>query len=193
MGRIIADVISLDLFLSNYVLFRGSAMEYNGKKIAIISPSFNGKTTFVKSVLLKGGKYITEDVLIFSPRTLKTFIACPKNMHPHPFLRRILEEGRPKTMLSEILHPGSICDEKKLELDEIFLTYNSYKPTKICFTDFFMRLSLLFMTNYFVRSLIFGENLSESVLSKIDKIRKTKFKHKIVAIHDFDYLSLLEK
>ncbi|MDD4353355.1 MAG: hypothetical protein PHN56_02760 [Candidatus Nanoarchaeia archaeon] len=182
IGKHISDFINLDLFLNNYNVIRGCAFAYRGKNVIIISPIFNGKTTLLKDILIKGGKYIAEDLLIINFFENKIY---PSSPHLWNYSRKINKE------LSGI-DTHQIIDNSR-NIDQLNLLQNSikpemeYKPSKDLL-DYLLINSLFFLTNLMLRSFIVEEGLSKKVMKKIGDISKIK-KYSFLNINDFKYFS----
>lgn len=78
VGEHISNLVNLDLFLNEFILFRGCAFQKNNRVSCVVAPGFNGKTTLLKKILSGGGKYIAEDLLIFDLKKNQVFPTCPR-------------------------------------------------------------------------------------------------------------------
>ena len=193
VGKVIADIIDLDLFLDGYIIFRASfCFQYKGQNIGIIAPSFNGKTTFLEKILNnKNARYISEDNLI---------IDIDKNVI-YPTMSRTQNKlssigSRRKTDIRGVLSAGNTIYDGPVSLDKLFIivnstTKNQYRHHKTIFEAFFLK-SLYFLEDFFVRSYIFENNLTFDVYQQISKIKNLNIEYKFLNIKNFNFNSIFE-
>lgn len=184
VGRHIADFLSLDLFLKDYISIRGCAFNYKGSNFCVIGPSMNGKTSLIKDVLEKDGKYIAEDVLIFNFKENKIYPTAGItnfNRLSNKIVNALLE------------HKEVISNPQ--DINKIFLIQNSTsKDCKIIdkeIFDYFNLNAFLFLKNHIVKSYIFEKKLANVIFNKINKTRSLKIIYKFKLIKNFDFNDLL--
>lgn len=186
VGRHIEDFINMELFLAGYTVFRGSAFAFHGKNIALIAPSFNGKTELIKKILLNGGKYISDDITIINLEENKIYPTASF----HNFGRMA------NKLLKNELNSGNIIS-KAVCLDKIIGFQNS---TNIDFVaperTFFQYLnlnSLLYFKNHFIKTYIFAENITSKIFSQIDKLKFTKINFLSLNIKNYNFDKLFNE
>lgn len=164
-GKHISDFINLDLFLKGYILLSGCAYQLKEKNICVIAPGFNGKTTLIKNIISKGGKYISEDLLIINFEKSKIFPTSPRTFN---YFRVVNKK------LTDSLGNSSIVKEE-MNIDEIFLLQNTIKPDPNYkahkkLINYLFTGSIFFLNNNFVRSYIAEENINKRIISIINKL-----------------------
>lgn len=185
LGRHIADIINLQLFLSGYILFRGCSFQFKGENYCVMAPAFNGKTTLVTEVLEKGGKYISEDVLVIN--------FLERKIYPHSVISNNGREAN-KT-LSKTCREGNFL-KKPVKIDNLYLVQNSTNfayqvPSKGVF-DYFYLNSLFFLNNPFIKSYVFTEGWSEKIFSLIQKMKTFPINSHFVHVQNFDFSKIFD-
>jgi len=188
VGRHIRDIIELDLFLHGYItILGGFTLNYKNKNITVIGPSMNGKTTFLKKMVEKGGKYISEGPIIINFK--KKYIYPCSNLERHG-----RKEGR---MLYQVLSRKTNYHTQKVRSNKIYFTVNStspfFKTTKKEAFDFVFFRSLFFLKNPFTLSYIFKNNLVKKVFSQIESLKKLDHKDiEFFPIKNYNYSKIFE-
>ena len=184
VGEHIFGMIYLHLLLDEFIIMRGIAMQFNDKNICISAPGFNGKTTLLKNVLRKGAKYIAEDYLVLNLAENKVYPTCPL-IKENFWQRRKIDN-----ILKKLLKKNSIL-ENSVSIDNIYLIQNSnnlnYKAINKLFIDFVLLGSLYFLDDFFVRSFIFEEGLTNTVFDRIHELKNLNINYKFVEIKNFDF------
>lgn len=186
-GRHLSDLINLDLFLQDYVIFWGCGIKLNHKTVGIIAPSFNGKTSFIKYCLENEAKYISEDVLIINFLENKIYGSGPRfNNFGRSINRKFIGQLTSQNVVSEAK-----------SLDKLLLVTNTTDESKKVSNDkdlfeFMLLNSLLFLNNPFIRSYIFEEGLTQKVFEKIESYRTAGFVSKYVNIRNFEFDKLIK-
>lgn len=186
IGKLISSIIHLDLFLEDINIFRGCALEYNGENICIISPSFNGKTTLISSLLLKKNstKYIAEDMLICNFTTM--------SVYPTP--ARYKNYGRSSNKNLKEVVKLTKNNTAKLKIDQLYFLQNTLnernEPLDKNILDYFPTCSLFFLNNNFARTYISERKLFTIILEKIINISKQNNYGKSVTINNFDFTKI---
>lgn len=188
IGKHIADMIDFNLFLSGFIVFRGSScFNYNGQNIAIIAPSFNGKTTFLKKMLKKQNvKYISEDNLILNINDKKVYPTSPSNDGKMNFIG----SGRKQSNFKKNLNANNIICEGNLPINKLFIIVNSADGNQCSSKDFFeifMLKSLYFLEDFFVRSYIFENKLTFNFYNQLLKIKKADIDFIFLNIKNFNF------
>jgi len=183
IGRHISDIISLDLFLRGYIMFQGSALNYKGKNICLIGPSFNGKTSFVKSILEKGGKIIADDIIILN--------LDKDTVYPISYQFKNICTRKIQKEISGITDNQNII-KQPVKIDKLFLIQNSinkeYNTKNKNLFEYINLCSLFFLKNNFIRSYIFEENLISTVYNMIIKIqKKDDTDYKFINLKNFNF------
>jgi hypothetical protein len=162
-GKHLSDLINLDLFLQDYVIFRGCSVLVKNKTISVVGPSFSGKTSFMQSSLKDDSKYIAEDILVinFFKKTI-----CGSGPHFSNFGRivnkKLHNQLTSRNIIREIRH-----------LDKLFFITNSTNESENNFInkdpfEFLLLSSLFFLNNPFIRSYIFEKKLTRKLFKKIE-------------------------
>lgn len=185
VGRHIADIINLDLFLGDLVTLNGSALVYEGSTYCIVSPSFNGKTTLISNLLSKSNsKYIAEDILIID---LSKMTVYPTSFRTDFFVARKTNKQLRRNFSNEKV------ETRNCKINNLFLFYNSinsdYLGAEKNFCEFFDLLGTNFLRNYFIKAIIFFENLTSVVDSKRSRISelKSKVNYNFFSIDNFNF------
>lgn len=182
-GKHLSDFINLDLFLHDYLVFKGCSFIYKDKFYGLIIPSNNGKTILVNNLMRNGAEYFSDDLLLFEKSTLRAYQTIyrenltRKGIYDHNLAKKIQKR------------------EPRL-LDYLYLVHNNtHVPSENNrrFIDFLIGSSMFFLGNRFIRSYLSGEGKTEEFLGKVDQLRhfcseKIKFK----LIRDFDYSSFFD-
>ncbi|MFA4942599.1 MAG: hypothetical protein WC564_03125 [Patescibacteria group bacterium] len=191
-GRNIADLIELELFLSGYIIFRGSTcFLYNNDSVAIMSPSFNGKSSFLKKMLIDDKiQYISEDILILDVKSQVIYPTAPKEFS----VSGSFKSGRKNIVLSDLLNTCNIINNP-INLDNLLIVVNSTVDKSVSeknlFDAFFLK-SMSFFENSFVKSYIFENNLSGYIYQQICNIKNDlTIKCKFINVKNFDFESIL--
>lgn len=184
LGEFLCNLIDLQLFLQGFVIMRGIAFNYQNKNIGLSAPGLNGKTTFLKSLLQKGARYIAEDYLVLDLNNNLIYPTCP-------LLTNIWWQGRHNgSGLSQLLDSNSTI-QTPVPLDELFLVTNSLdsdnQQSEKKISDFVLLNSLYFLNNLFVRSYIFDNNLTETVLNRLESFRHLDLNYKFISLKNFNY------
>lgn len=180
VGKLISDIIALDLFLNDYVLFYGSAFRYQDKNYGLVAPSYNGKTTFLNSIIQKKGQYISEDIVIINFEKNEVF---PVGIRQKNFLRST------NKILSKSL-AGKDLLVHKLKLDNLIFATNSTSAEKHLKSNHslldFLNLCSLTFNSTFAKSYIFQNNLSQKIFNKTDKLRKIKIHYQQISSYRYE-------
>lgn len=186
-GRHISDLINLDLFLDDYVMFRGCAVRYKNKNICIIAPGYNGKTSFVRALIEEGGEYIAEDILILN---LKEGFAFATSNYIKHFVKSSNRE------LGSILNSKNILSER-VKIDKLFLVQNStekeYFARNKNLYEYINLNSLFFLSNTLVRSYICEEGLTETIFNKMHELKNMRVKYLFVNPRDFEFKKIVRE
>ena len=174
-GKIIADFINYELFLMNYIVLRACAFKINNTTIIIVAPGFNGKTSVIEKVLNSGGKYIAEDLIVWSPEKECVWgtAAFAKNF------------GRKenKSIVSKLTKNNILSGP--IAYDTIYFAYNStikseHNDVKNLVSYLFVN-SMFFLNNNFVKLAMFQNNEADRVLSRLTQMSQfletSKIKH----------------
>ena len=155
VGKIVSDMITLDLTLNGYIVVRGCSYKQNGRVYAMIRPSLNGKTSIIYSKLKQNANYISEDILVISSANGIVFptIALSKN-YGRKINRQLYELAKDKVVnsiskldeLKLLVPPGDFKDPDPAKLFREYLLLNGY----------------LFLDNRFIKAYIFASGLSIS-------------------------------
>lgn len=184
VGEHISNLIELDLFLHGHVILRGIAAQVKGKNIGISAPGFNGKTTLLKKLLQAGAEYIAEDYLVLHLQERVVYPTCPLVQENFWRRRKIDSE------LSNLLKRSTIF-KNPAALDMLYLIQNSenpeYQADEKKFVDFLLLNSMYFLDNFFVRSYIYDQRLTETVFTRVQEIRDLNINYTFVGIKDFDF------
>ena len=183
-GRHLADLITFDLFLKGYVLIRGSAARYQDKNLAFIAPSYNGKTSLIKEIIDKGGKYIAEEFYIFNIKSHNIF-STPCLISDERLINRRLKQ---KLFLHNTIKGISRVDKFILYLNR---STNKEQYKKIDFFDFIILRSLFFFKSDFVKSYMFTERAAKKIFENINNIKKLNLNYKIIYINNYQFDDLL--
>jgi len=185
VGRHIADLINLEIFLEGFIFFQGCAFRYHSKNICIIAPGFNGKTSLTKMILDKGGKYIAEDRIVINYKENKVY---PTNIRTDFFTRKINKKIK-------ILSMGKVI-EISSNINKLFIIQNStntkYNSIAKTFFDYLNLCSLAFSKNPVIRAYIFEENLSEILSNKINELKQLEIDYKFENVKNFNFDILIK-
>jgi len=180
IGRHIADVINLELFIKDFISIRGCAFSYKGNNICVIGPGMNGKTSLLSAILKNGGKYIAEDVLILNFKENKMYPTSNINN----FNR--LSNKTLKTLLTykEIV-------SKPLDINKIFLIQNSTNQdddvvNKKIF-EYFNLNAFQFLTNHFIKAYMFEKKLTDKIFDKINMLRSSRITYQFKLVKNFNF------
>lgn len=193
VGRHLSDLINLELFLTDYLVFRGCAFIYKEKTICLIAPGLNGKTTLIAKMVKKGCQYLTEDILIINFKKRLLYPCSPRSdffaREPSWKLGRIVSKV-PKEKYCRMVQSG-------VKVDKIYLVQNvtnqKFNPKPKTFFDYLGLNSFAFNRNPFVRSFIFEENYTKEVFNKLNKFRKPGIDCEFRQIKNFDYEKVFEE
>lgn len=184
VGDYLSSLIALDMFLNDYVYVRGSAVNYKGKNICLMAPSFNGKTSLVIKALESGGRYIADDHLVINLRENKVYPTTP-------VINRFLLNRVATKRLGGIIQNHKILTLPQ-NIDRLFIYQNSmneeYQTAEKGLIDFFY-MDNFFLYNPFVCTFIFEEGLRKTVCEKIDDL--SKFNYNFASFYNFDFDSIL--
>lgn len=186
VGRLIADIINLELFMNGFTVFRGCAVRRNNETNCIIGISFNGKTTYVKDVLKSGGKYISEDFVILDLERNEIYPVSP--------YKKIQNFARASNrQLITYISTENVIKEKS-HIDNLFLVQNStvpgYQSNKKTINDFLLLSGLSFLNSRITRSIIVEEKMRETLFKRIDSLNEIKYPYKFINIKDFNFNEL---
>lgn len=184
-GKHLADFISLDLFLSGFVIFQGSAVSYRGKNICIVGPSFNGKTFAIAKIIENyQGKIIADDLLA---------INFTNNLiYPMAFKHKMIGTRKIQKKISNLIKPSDILD-RPVEITSIFFIKNSVGEKSEVkdpnnFSEFLYLCSTFFLHNRFINSYVFEEKLFGEILRIQNKLRETKLdNYEFISIRDYNF------
>lgn len=183
VGRHIADIINLELFIKDFILIRGCAFNYKGNNSCVIGPAMNGKTSLLNDIFKKGGKYITEDILILNFKENKIYPTSNVNN-----FNRLTN----KSLNTLLIHKDIIS--KPVDINKIFLiqnfTSNDGDVVNKKIFDYLNLNSFLFLNNHITRSYIFETKLADEIFDKINNLRSSKiiYEHKSIKNFNFDFL-----
>lgn len=187
VGRHISDLINLDLFLADYIMFRGCAVRYKNKTICIIAPGHNGKTSLVKTLIEDGGEYIAEDILVLN---LKEGFAFATSNYIKHFAKSSNRE------LGNILNKEKIVSEQ-VKIDKLFLVQSSTEKDYVAknknLYDYINLNSLFFLSNNLIRSYIFEENLTETIFNKMHELKNMQVEYLFVNPRGFDFKKIVRE
>lgn len=169
VGRNLRDLIDLELFLDGIItLVGGFSINYEGQISTIVGPSMNGKTTFLKSAIEKGGCYISEGPVIINLKD-KSVYPC-SNIERHGRKEGRLLYGLIKKLPTKMVN--------KVKIDKLYFITNSTDPS---FTDinkdifdFILFRSLFFLKNPFVSSFIYKKKLMGKILKRMNEFKNIK-------------------
>jgi len=187
-GKHLADFISLDLFLSGFVIFQGSAVSYRGKNICIVGPSFSGKTfAITKTIESCQGKIIADDLLAIN--------FANNLIYPMAFKHKMIGTRKIQKKISKLIKPSDIID-RPVEITSIFFIKSSVGRRSEAkdlnnFSEFLYLCSGFFLHNRFINSYIFEEKLFDEILTIQNKLREAKpdnYKFISVCDYNFDFL-----
>lgn len=181
IGRHIADLINLHLFLKGYLIFFGSvAINYNSKNILMIGSSGIGKTNFINLSLNKGVRLISEGLAIVN---LKKKILYPRHY------RDFYGSKQNQILVKKISINQLITTPVKL--DKVLLIRTSTNPTysieKRNFFDYFFYRSLFFLKSPYVNSIIFKNKLTRKVIALINKYKKRTINYYFKEITNYNF------
>ncbi|MFA5178379.1 MAG: hypothetical protein WC427_02355 [Candidatus Paceibacterota bacterium] len=182
VGTNISDFINLELFINDYILFRGCSFDYNGTVACITAPGFNGKTSMMGDVLKNGASYIAENNLLISFFEKKVYPTCPfiKNLWNLKGFNHVLKR----------LFKKNILVKNSKNFTELLLVQNSTSNIiahNKNIREYLMLNSLYFLDNLFIKSFIFENGILSDVVAKIDKISIFDSDCKFVSIKNFKY------
>ena len=184
VGKHMADIISLDLFLGNFFVIGGCAFTYKSNNYCVIAPSFNGKTTLISNILNnKDSKFISEDILVMDLFNMKIYPIAPRT---NLFARKTNKE-----LVTNFLKDRIEIGVQRI--DNLFLFYNSrnsdYLGKDKKLSDFFNLLGFNFLRNPYVNSVIFFEDLTSVIREKKSSILELedKIKYKFFPIKNFSF------
>jgi hypothetical protein len=183
-GKHISDFIILDLFLHGINVFGGCAIEYDEKKVGIITPGMNGKTTFINQLVKQNklSKYIAEDIFICN---FDKMISYPTMAYKHKFARNINNE-----LCNNIKNIEKHTDVFKI--DNIYLVQNftekiDNKIKNKYIMDYLSVCSLYFLNNNFVRAYITNERMMSKIMQNIKNIEKHGDSCTFIKIYNFNF------
>lgn len=192
IGRHLADLINLELFLTDYFVFRGCAFIYKGKSICIIAPGLNGKTTLIAKMVKNGCQYLAEDMLIIN---LKTGLLYPCSPRSDLFAR---EPSRELGGIVSRISKGKYYEmvQSGVKINKIYLVQNvtnqKFDPGPKTFFDYLNLNSFIFNRNPFIRSFIFEEDYTKKVFDKLNNFRKPGINFEFKHVKNFDYDGILK-
>lgn len=190
VGRHLADLINLELFLADYHVFRGCAFIHKEKYVCIIAPGLNGKTTFITKMIRKGCHYLAEDMLIINFKKMLLYSCSPRSdffaREPSSELGKLISKENYQSMV-----------QKGVKLDKIYLVQNvtsqKFIPRHKTLFDYINLNSFAYNSNPFLKSFIFEENYSEEVFDKLYKLRKARINCDFRQVNNFDYEKAFEE
>jgi len=187
MGKHISDLINLDLFLSNIIVINGCSFSYKGKIYCLLAPSFNGKTSFMNWVIDKGGKYISENILVIDYKRNWVF--------PTSCQTRNFERIHHKLLFHKINNNNKITTKEKYDKLIIYQTSKSknYQLKEKTLFDYLRLKSLFFFSNNFLLSFLFEENLNYKVFKIIEEIRDTYSKIDNLIIDNYNFQKIIDQ
>ena len=188
VGETISGLIELDLMLDGVLILRGIAFSRVGEVIAISSPGFNGKTTFLKEEVMHGSKYVAEDYLILGVEDEMVYPSCPLTKERWWRARGI--DRRMKNLFNENNVISSPTRYKRLIFLEN-LKSSDKVGSKKTIDDYLLLNSMFFMSNYFVRSYIFDQSKGRLVYEKIHFFVKKLMNSEILMIANYGYKDIL--
>lgn len=188
VGRHLRDLIDLELFLNNFItIIGGCTVHYKGKNITVVGPSMNGKTSFLKSIIQKGGKYISEGPVIIDYKNNATF-PC-SNLERRG--RKVSRE------LYKIIDKENPLTASKVKIDKLYVIINrtnsTFEPKNKDFFDFIIFRSLFFMKNPFTSSYIFKNNLTNKIINKINRLKSDlKINYEYLTTDNYDFQQIIQ-
>jgi hypothetical protein len=188
VGRLIADIVNLELYLSGYVIFRGCAVKVKNRTKCLIGMGYNGKTTYVKDMIKEGGKYISEDFVLFDMENSNIYPISPYYKKNH-FARKANQQ------LSQYINDKNTIT-KPLKPADIFLIQNStnkkYKTQKKNLYNYLLLCGWNFLSNTFVRSMIIEDDLHASLDQVTDTVKNFVSEYKFINLKNYNFDQLNE-
>jgi len=187
IGKHLADLISVELFLEMKIVSAGVAFTYKNKCFVLVAPSFNGKTTVLNYALARGGSYIAENVVVLDLKN--------KLVYPTACEAKNITKSARKDIVNN--RNGRLADGKR-KYDELILYQNTlnpnYVPAAKTIADFLFLKSLLFLSNNFLLSYIFGNSLTARLLNvfRVLETEENKAAYRIKKIINFDIGALFK-
>jgi len=195
IGRHLTNILSLHLFLKNYISFKGAAVKTKNETIGIITPSYNGKSTLIREIINKDKnkyRYITEDNLILNLKNRTTYPLSPSISYKNFMLKKILDPGRYKEdyTFNDSCYKNKVSQPQKI--DKLFLTINNTsdfaQTGNYSLLDFFLISSPnLFFDSVLVRSMIFKYQLLNKVKQVLNNINSTNINYRFISVNNFNY------
>lgn len=160
VGELISGLIESELFFKGVIILRGIAYVRNKQVIALSSPGFNGKTTFLKRQIIAGCSYIAEDYLIIKGKDHIVYPTCPLTRESI-WRRRGIDKNMKNLFKSNnvIATPLKIS---KLIFSQNIAVHGDFNQSKKL-VDYLILNSMYFMGNIFIKSYIFYENLGDNI------------------------------
>lgn len=183
VGLVISDFINLDLFLAGMTTFKGCAYHYNQKNICVLAPSNNGKTTLIKEVLRRGGRYIAEDIVLLD---LANSIIYPNDIRVNLFAKRA------DKWLKDLRREEQVNQPQKVNQIFVVQNYTSGKyPTRNKnLYDFFHLWRVAFNINSLLRSYVFEENLRGKIDFRMRALKGADIAFKQIQNFDYRFLEI---
>lgn len=182
-GKILSEIINVELFLKGFVLLKGMAVNYKGRIITMLAQSFDGKTTFTNNILEQGGKYIAEDIIVMNINNRTIYPMAP---FIHCFDRQINEKLEGNLRGNIITRP--------MKIKEIYLvrnvTDNDVIKKEMGLFEYFFISSLMSNCHPFVKSYLFEENLIDKYNEVVDRLKNLKLKFINKTLYNYDFSQL---
>lgn len=161
VGRHVANLIGLKLFLSNIIIIRACAFSKKDTVHFLIAPGLNGKTSIVDAVVKSGGNYIAEDLVAFDFTQNYIYPTSPKKNFGREINNKLLE----------LLHKKRVVDlRQKISTVTMYQKTKTNNESKKSFLDYLFMNSLFFLSNPFIRAFIAECSYSEKILTQMRKI-----------------------
>jgi 2-polyprenyl-3-methyl-5-hydroxy-6-metoxy-1,4-benzoquinol methylase len=175
MGKHIADIINLNLTVDGYVVIRGYSYKKNGKIVAIIQPSFSGKTSMLRHQIRLGAKYISEDILVIDP----------KNSLIYPTMAIDGNYGRNvNRKLYGLAKNNALQKSQKLsrlDFKHLSVAYNKISINQTM-QNYYLLNALLFMDNRFIRGVITNDKQGKKVILNIKEFVSKNYDVDIISV-----------
>lgn len=186
-GRLLSDIITLDLFLKGYHVFYGCAVKWPKKgATCLIGYGYNGKTSFVIKSIEKGAAYIAEDLLVLD---FKNKIVYPTALcHKPQNFARLPNKGLSKQLTNQNKVSAPIAiDSLKLIQNTTSQAESSVPKT---LSDYIYPCSLLFLKSNLVRLMISDWAITDQITAGITHLQSQKDQISYINLHNFNYDSI---
>jgi len=180
IGLHLSNIISVDLLMNrNLLLIHGAALEYNDRTICILSPSRTGKTSLINSLIKKGAKYISEDIILTDGK--KVYLIPPNNNSFFHNTKNLIDISKMDSKIDELvfvtINKGGELYDKKILLSLLNL-YSNRIPYEM---------------DKFIQSIFYFQSVNYKKLEmKRSRIIKKILKNKISITHDLGCIKWLK-